>query len=129
MDEKVISWWKSYFPDMPNEVIAYMKKQEDPDEGAVTCPWNRRQRRLHEQSKGVVINLFSGPSTWTSPTDLSMTCTAWEPGAIYALWHAVEGGGPPCRTAPRLRHKRPGPKPVRGRGGNRWRLAGAGMGM
>ena len=31
-------------------------------------------------------------------------------------------GGPPCRTFSRLRHQRPGPKPLRGRGEKRWRL-------
>eukprot|EP00435_Cladocopium_sp_Y103_P074561 s444_g49.t1 len=30
-------------------------------------------------------------------------------------------GGPPCRTFSRLRHQRPGPMPLRGRGEKRWR--------
>ena len=31
-------------------------------------------------------------------------------------------GGPPCRSTSRLRHRRPGPKPLRGRGPRRFAL-------
>ena len=142
MDEDVIAWWKSRFPNMPDEVISYMKGQNDFNDLAATCPWNRRQRRHHEQSKGVVINLFSGQKTelWSkmdlqgysiinldvangtqydlhSPGVWGYLCSLASRGRVVGIM-----GGPPCRTVSRLRHRRPGPRPVRGRGEHRWCL-------
>ena len=142
MEKMTVEWWKSYFPNMPEEVIAYMKGQDAPEGEVWSCPWNRRQRRMHEQSKGVVINLFSGPKTeqWSkaelhgyciinldvlngsqydlhNPGVWNYLCTLARQGHVVGIM-----GGPPCRTVSRLRHKRPGPKPVRGRGGDRWGL-------
>ena len=142
MDEETLKWWKHYFPKMPEEVIAYMKGQDASSEDASLCPWNRRQRRVHERSKGIVVNLFSGPKTeqWTkmelrgyciinvdisngsqydlrNPGVWSYLCSLARRGRLVGIL-----GGPPCRTVSRLRHRRPGPRPVRGRGEYRWAL-------
>ena len=65
---------------------------------------------------------------WTSPWGHSMTCTPWVPGATLA--HLARSGrvvailgGPPCRSVSRLRHRAPGPRPVRGRDDRRFGLS------
>ena len=108
-------------------------------------PWNRRQRRRHQRSRGLVIHLFSGADTgrWkgTLPDDMDWIFLDLELGDGFNVHNAnvwsyvcslarsgkVKGvvGGPPCRTTSRLRCKGPpGPRRVRGRGDDRWGLEG-----
>ena len=60
--------------------------------------------------KGSQFDLHS-PATWAYLWQLAVE------GRIVAII-----GGPPCRSTSRLRHKRPGPKPLRGRGQQRYGL-------
>ena len=106
------------------------------------CPWNRQQRRRHERSKGVILRLYSGKD---SRSWLNMEWHGYEVinvdivnGAQYDMhsigtWSylchlARRGkvvavvGGPPCRSVSRLRHRGPGPRPVRGRDERRFGL-------
>ena len=131
-------------PDVPEDVLEMMvgfSSEPNPD----LLPWNRRQRRRHNRSKGLVIHLFSGADTgrWkgTLPDEMdwifldlelgngfnlhnvnvwSYVCSLARSGRVKAIV-----GGPPCRTTSRLRTKGPpGPRRVRGRGSDRWGLEG-----
>ena len=95
LSKDVISWWKSRFPTIPDEVLKFMVGQDEGQHDPERCPWNRRQRRAHEKSKGVILNLFSGQntsswkkleglgfrsSTWTLSTEVSLTYIILRPG-------------------------------------------------
>ena len=131
-DDEVRSWWSSRFPEVPAEVWEFMKGQDSFD--ACTCPWNRRQRRRHLASRGVIVNLFAGKDykSW-SKTDwggfeiLNVDVTM---GAQFDL-HGIGTWGYLChlarrglRTVSRLRHRAPGPRPLRGRDDRRFMLEG-----
>ena len=140
VSREVVSWWRERFPDIPDEVLGYMKGQEDADYDVEQCPWNRRQRRQHLRSRGVVLNLFSGKDTksWRVFEQKGYTVlhVDIENGSQFDLhrvgtWAYLVGlcrrgrvvaivGGPPCRSVSRLRHRRPGPRPLRDRGNQRW---------
>ena len=115
-----------------------MKGQDSFD--ACTCPWNRRQRRRHLASRGVIVNLFAGKDykSW-SKTDwggfeilnVDVTMDLHGVGTWGYLCHLARRGlvvavlgGPPCRTVSRLRHRAPGPRPLRGRDDRRFMLEG-----
>ena len=122
-DDEVRSWWSSRFPEVPAEVWEFMKGQDSFD--ACTCPWNRRQRRRHLASRGVIVNLFAGKDykSWSKTdwggfeivnVDVTMgaqfdlhgigtwgyLCHLARRGLVVAVL-----GGPPCRTVSRLRHR------------------------
>ena len=139
-DGGFLQWWKERFPNVPESVIKYMKGQSTWD--ASSCPWNRRQRRRHQLARGVIIHLFSGKDAkkWTKESwgDFEVITVDVSQGAQYDLHAAgvwgylchlarqgkVVGviGGPPCRSVSRLRHRDPGPRPVRGRNERRFGL-------
>ena len=140
VSREVVSWWRERFPDIPDEVLGYMRGQEDADYDVEQCPWNRRQRRQHLRSRGVALNLFSGKDTksWRIFEQKGYTVlhVDIENGSQFDLhrvgtWAYLVGlcrrgrvvaivGGPPCRSVSRLRHRRPGPRPLRDRGDQRW---------
>ena len=133
MDGEIRAWWASKFPDMRGQ-MAY-----DP----CLCPWNRHQRRRHQRSKGIILNLYSGKDTgiWSSKNwlgyeiinvDITMgaqydmhSVGTWSYLAHLARSGRVVAilGGPPCRSVSRLRHRAPGPRPVRGRDDRRFGLS------
>eukprot|EP00435_Cladocopium_sp_Y103_P020544 s2619_g5.t1 len=98
-------------------------------------PWNCYMRRRLLTSKGVIVHLFAGEQAkkWKNLSTGGLEVITLDilesrnqdlhiPGAWSFLWKlASEGkiyaviGGPPCRTVSRLRQKRPGPRPLRGR--------------
>ena len=142
IDEEIKSWWTERFPEVPEETWNYMKGQTSFD--PQVCPWNRHQRRRHERSKGIILHLYSGKD---SQSWLNMDWHGYEVinvdivnGAQYDMhsigtWSylchlARRGkvvavlGGPPCRSVSRLRHRGPGPRPVRGRDERRFGLPG-----
>ena len=142
LSKDVMEWWKSRFPSIPNEVLNYMVGQEAGRHDPARCPWNRRQRRRHDTSKGVILNLFSGRniSSWKKLEALGFAVINLDivNGGQFDLHHPqvwaylVELcrrgrvcailGGPPCRSVSRLRHNPPGPRPLRNRSDGRWGL-------
>lgn len=109
-------------------------------------PINRHRRRQLENSRGVILHLFSG-GEWQSKKwkslekngytvlTLDVSCGAQQNIHHPKLWCylcylARRGlirvllGGPPCRTFSRLRHNPPVPRPFRGRDDARWCLEG-----
>ena len=87
MDSEIRAWWASKFPEVLQETWEYMRGQMAYD--PCLCPWNRHQRRRHQRSKGIILNLYSGKDTgiWSSKNWLhynitmghSMICTPWVP--------------------------------------------------
>ena len=140
LDPEQLAWWGTNFPDVPPEVLRHMGGQgREPEQP----PWNRRTRRTHARAKGVIINLFCGPSPkkWNGIGGDSFVWLHLDTllGAQYSLhnpqvWAYVWGlaskgkvaailGGPPCRTVSRMRNGAPpGPRRLRGRGEDRWHL-------
>ena len=141
----VKDWWKRHYPEVPDEVLRYMKGQDRcwSDCGGPPLPWNRRKRRQVESSKGVILHLFSGAGAASKKWNdlrkdgyevltLDIASNAAENLHNMAVWSYLWSlasrnllkviiGGPPCRSFSRLRHKRPGPRPLRSRV-NRWCL-------
>ena len=145
LDEEVRRWWSTKFPEVAQEVWGYMRGQDhyNPEE----CPWNRHQRRRHARAPGVIIHLYSGRNSkaWTKENwggyevinvDITMG-TQFDMHAVgtwsYLCHLARNGhvvavvGGPPCRSVSRLRHREPGPRPLRGRDERRFGLEGLSM--
>ena len=145
VDENVKSWWRRRYPDVPEKVWDFMKGQEkDWRECEGSLPWNRHQRRRIERAKGVILHLFAGEKgsfrKWkdleeTGYEVLTLDILAGGSEDLHSprlwayLWSlAATGvlkilfGGPPCRSVSRLRHQRPGPRPVRGRREKRFQL-------
>ena len=138
-----VQWWEENILGVPAKtagvhegpVMVSIKKND--------LPWNRRQRRTHQTSKGIIAHLFSGanvkkwkdsvPSGYAwlfldpligsrydlhSPQVWGYLCSLAKQGRIRAVL-----GGPPCRTVSRLRNRGPpGPRKVRARGDLRWGL-------
>eukprot|EP00438_Fugacium_kawagutii_P034049 Skav232724 [mRNA] locus=scaffold1843:794:1699:- [translate_table: standard] len=129
---EVRAWWKKHYPNVPEEVLDYMKGQDQSWKGCGNLPWNRHLRRRCETSKmGVILHLFAGNQAmckkWKDLEQLGYVvltvditnnnlenlhnAALWS----YVSWLAQSGklrillGGPPCRTFSRLRHRRPGP--------------------
>ena len=135
-------WWQSTFPETPVETFSYMKRLADLSEAGERSPWNRRLRRRWEASKGVVIHLFAGQraAEWRKSLVQGYEVITVELqehpgqdlhslGTWSYLWRLANlgliraiVGGPPCRSTSRLRHCPPGPKPLRGRGADRYGL-------
>ena len=135
-------WWEENIPGVPGELLEFMKGQSWCPAGD-DLPWNRRQRRMHQTSKGIIVHLFSGTNVkrWKDSLPSGYTWLFVDPllGSRYDLhspqvwgylcWLAKQGrikavlGGPPCRTVSRLRNRGPpGPRKVRARGDLRWGL-------
>ena len=114
------NWWRSIMPDVPEDVLEMMvgfSSEPSPE----LLPWNRRQRRRHQRSRGLVIHLFFGADTgrWkgTLPDDMDWIFLDLELGDGFNVHNAnvwsyvcslarsgkVKGvvGGPPCRTTSR----------------------------
>ena len=137
-------WWRSRLPGLPSEVVEFMKRTPDIEEAGKRSPFNRRLRRRWETGKGVIIHLFSGKTgkpwrnrSWDGYDVLTLDldedprqdlhdADVW--GYLWKLGMSCQVrailGGPPCRTVSRLRHQEPGPRPLRGRGEQRWCLEG-----
>ena len=142
LPKDVLDWWHRRFPNMPSEIVKFMDGQEDGACDPLQTPWNRRQRRSHMRSKGVILNLFSGETVkpWKDIEGMGYTVINLDivNGAQFDLnykgvWAYLVDlcrkgrvcgvmGGPPCRTVSRLRHRSPGPRPLRNRGDGRWGL-------
>ena len=142
----VEEWWRRYFPQIPDEVLQRMKGQGRHWSECSGLPfsWNRRRRRQIEASKGVILHLFSGGAVMSKKWEelrkngyevitLDISTNAAENlhnATIWSyLWDLASRnkllailGGPPCRSFSRLRHQRPGPRPLRARGPQRWSL-------
>ena len=138
------AWWRTLFPEAPDDVLDYMLRYQDLQKAGEASPWNRRSRRRLERSKGVVLHLFAGKhwKAWESmdldghevlSVDLlqGSRYSLHDAGTWSYLWSlASQGrvkailGGPPCRTTSRMRHSQPGPVPLRGRGATRYGLDG-----
>jgi hypothetical protein len=142
----VEEWWRKYFPQIPDEVLQRMKGQGRhwSECSGPPLPWNRRRRRQIEASKGVILHLFSGGAVMSKKWEelrkngyevitLDISTNAAENlhnATIWSyLWDLASRnkllailGGPPCRSFSRLRHQRPGPRPLRARGPQRWSL-------
>ena len=143
--EEILHYWQLRDPNVPTEVFKYMRGQgEDWSKQPGVLPWNRHRRRQLENAKGIIVHLFSGTSTRTWD---DLRSAGWEvvcldiannsaenvhnPAVWAYLWSLAKKGlvkallgGPPCRTFSRLRHQRPGPRPLRGRSTKRWALEG-----
>ena len=136
-----LGWWSERFSQVPGEVWKYMKGQgENWKDIKSNLPWNRHQRKRMWRSKGVVLHLFAGKNLkpWKDLEQSGYMVLSIDvlhgvdlhDAAVWAfLWElAVAGklvavfGGPPCRTTSRLRQRRPGPPPLRGRGPQRFAL-------
>ena len=137
-------WWRKRFPDIPDEVLSFMGAPADLEETGKRSPFNRRLRRRWESGKGIVLHLFSGRDgkKWRSSScqgfevvtvdidedprqdlhDVDLWGYLWRLSSLGMVRAII--GGPPCRTVSRLRHSEPGPRPLRGRGANRWALPG-----
>ena len=144
VSEEVSDWWKSHFPEVPKGVVDYMVGQNDGVPDGSKLPWNRHTRRRIEKSKALVIHLFSGknPKFWKTgwPNEIEVLTVdngndprqdLHDPFVWAYVVHLIKTknvlaiiGGPPCRSVSRLRHVSPGPKPVRGRGKDRFGLTG-----
>ena len=135
-------WREENIPGVVGELLEFMKGQSWCPAGD-DLPWNRRQRRMHQTSKGIIVHLFSGANVkrWRDSLPSGYTWLFLDPllGSRYDLhspqawgylcWLAKQGrikavlGGPPCRTVSRLRNRGPpGPRKVRARGDLRWGL-------
>ena len=131
-------------PEVPAAVWAMMKGQgKDWRRCEGKLPWNRRQRRRME-SRGVILHIFAGSaessSRWKDLEDTGYDVVVLDvlrnekedmhsPAVWAYLWDLASRGlirmiygGPPCRSTSRLRHRQPGPRPVRGRGEKRFGL-------
>ncbi|CAL1162674.1 unnamed protein product [Cladocopium goreaui] len=141
-----IEWWKEKYPQVPERIWSLMRGQGlNWEEITSPLPWNRAKRRRLERARGgVVIHLFSGSGgesrRWrdltgsdTEVLTVDISSNAQEDlhaaGVWAYLWGLAERGrirmitaGPPCRTVSRLRHKIPGPRPLRGRKNHRFAL-------
>ena len=51
-------WWEENILGVPGELLEFMKGQSWCPSGD-DLPWNRRQRRMHQTSKGIIVHLFS----------------------------------------------------------------------
>ncbi len=146
IDEEERKWWVERYSNVPAEVWLKMKGQ---GKDWRTCegrlPWNRRQRRRIESSRGVILHIFAGSaessSRWKDLEDTGYEVVVLDvlrnekedlhsPAVWAYLWELASRGmirmifgGPPCRSTSRLRH-RPGPRPVGGRGEKRFGLEG-----
>ena len=108
-------WWRSIMPDVPEDVLEMMagfSSEPNPE----LLPWNRRQRRRHQRSRGLMIHLFSGADTlqgggrarcrmtwigfsWIWSWGLASTCIIRMCGAMCARWLDPEGEGSDWRSA------------------------------
>ena len=145
LSEKVRVWWKKHYPKVPEGVLKHMMGQFDGKPPSESLPWNRHVRRRVEKSKALVIHLYSGPKDvfwkkdWPAGVEVLTVDNRADPRqnlhdpAVWAyLVHLITTkrvlgivGGPPCRSVSRLRHNEldcPGPRPVRGRGSERFGL-------
>ena len=143
--QEIRTWWKERYPQVPDAVIGFMKGHfTDWKNCPQGLPWNRRRRRQLESAKAIVLHLFSGDKEssrkWLELQKLGYEVITLDVAAnsaenlhspaiwSYLMMLARKGslrvllGGPPCRTFSRLRHKPPGPRPVRCRAENRWAL-------
>ena len=146
-EDDAVDWWRSRYPEVPSMVWNFMKGQGrhwKSCSGAL--PWNRYKRRQIESARGVILHVFFGDKAskqrwkeleregWVVLT-LDILANVNEDLHSPALWAylwnlAKEGklkvlyGGPPCRSTSRLRHRQPGPRPLRGRGPRRFELEG-----
>ena len=140
LDDETAEFWRKWYPQVPREVLKFMKGQNG---GGYVHQWpfNRHRRRQLETAKGVIVHLFAGTAVkWDDlrSTGYEVFCldilkNDKEDLHNPALWGylcrlarmgklKILVGGPPCRTLSRLRHRRPGPRPLRGRQHLRWKL-------
>ena len=145
VNEETVRWWSQKYPQVPKEVWTFMEGQgEDWRTLPGELPWNRHQRRRIEKAKGVVLHIFAGAKESTRRWEelcaggfevltldiLSSKNQDLHNAKTWAyLWDLASRGkltmifgGPPCRSTSRLRHQRPGPRPLRGRGDLRFQL-------
>ena len=146
IDEEEQKWWAERYPKVPAEVwLKMMGQGKDWRTCEGTLPWNRRQRKRME-SRGVILHIFAGgiesSSRWKDLENTGYEIVVLDvlrngkenlhsPAVWAYLWELAERGlirmiygGPPCRSTSRLRHRLPGPRPVRGRDERRFGLEG-----
>eukprot|EP00434_Breviolum_minutum_P018336 symbB.v1.2.016177.t1/scaffold1227.1/size245474/4 len=121
---------RELFDQVPLQLLGRVPGKKNWDPSAI--PINRRRRRQILRAKTLIFNVFSGPDegSWKRLEkngvvvvclDLLLNCNlldnnvaGWIEEVIQTrgvdLWLA----GPPCRTISLLRHKSPGPEPLRG---------------
>ena len=139
LDGRVIQWLrdlKSLFPEVPDEILVRVPPRRKGT--AEEIPWNRRMRRTFEGADALVVHLFSGPdqSYWkrkfrdsgmavvTLDKDVDTSQDLLRDEVAFYLADLCQSGkveaflgGPPCRSVSALRHRQPGPPPVRKREG------------
>lgn len=127
---------KKRFPEVPDELIARIVPTGT--WSGELLPWNRRQRKSFATAKSLILPLFSGGDQRWWVKELSQAGRAvlsvdreadarqdlLNDGVMSFLAELCEGGGvdcvlggPPCRTVSKLRHRQPGPPPLRTREG------------
>ena len=139
LDEQTWRWLlelEKLFPEVPKEIISKVVPVRRWTSSSV--PWNRRMRRSISRARGVILHLYSGPNRkfWEQSFNdgskmalcvdklLDGRCDMMKSEVIHFLAELCESGsvdviigGPPCRTVSELRHRQPGPRPVRDREG------------
>ena len=129
-----------FFRDVPSEALEGLVSSSDLGSGwtllkKISC-WNRQHRRRLLNSDSWIIHVFSGKgsnpafkslnvgnSVVIEIDILSSSFLNVENQALWDVltWGSMSGkvaaviGGPPCKTFSRLRHRQPGPPPVRTR--------------
>ena len=138
-------WWNQSFPELPQRLLRWTEGQDQKWKTIGSLPWNRHKRRRLWKSRGIILHLFAGedhrPWEVWQQRGYEILCLDVKKGgdlhcpAVWAfLWELASSGkvvgvigGPPCRTVSRLRMRRPGPAPLRGRKPEeRWGLPGLG---
>ena len=133
-DVKHLEELRRLFPEVPEEILVRILPTRS--WSGAELPWNRRVRRRLRKARQIVLHLFSGDTEkfWKSELEApgrEVLCVDVEidrrqnllKDDIYSflLDLADTGtldaviGGPPCRTASRLRYVQPGPPPLRSR--------------
>ena len=142
LSEEDRQWWRNLFPEVPERLLDLVQGQSQSWEEIEGLPLNRRWRKRLWRSKGVLVHLYAGKekNRWRDlvPNGVEVLSIDIENGPEWNIHHAalwsylvflakagkIVGivGGPPCRSTSRLRHRSPGPRPLRGRDGLRWGL-------
>ena len=93
-------WWEENIPGVSGELLEFMKGQSWCLAGD-DLPWNRRQRRMHQTSKGIIVHLFSGANVkrWRDSLPSGYTWLFLDPllGSRYDLHSPLVGQAGPSQ--------------------------------